>query len=131
MDNRSSGQSGILDHMAITLSGLCLVHCLLLPFVIVALPLLAQFNETHFHAQMLIVVVPVSLFAFAIAFRRHRNKAIIAWGVAGIAIMFIGGTVAHANYGNLADSLLTVAGSIVLATSHFFNNRLTGHVPAN
>ena len=117
--------------MAITLSGLCLVHCLLLPFVIVALPLLAQFNETHLHAQMLIVVVPVSLFAFAIAFRRHRNKAIIAWGIAGIAILFIGCTVAHANYGKLADSLLTVAGSIVLATSHFFNNRLTGHVPAN
>lgn len=131
MDNRSSSRSGILDHMAITLSGLCLVHCLLLPFVIVALPLLAQFNETHFHVQMLIVVVPVSLFAFAIAYRRHRNKAIIAWGIAGIVIMFIGGTVAHTNYGDLADSLLTVAGSIVLATSHFFNNRLTGHVPAN
>ncbi len=131
MDNRSSSRSGILDHMAITLSGLCLVHCLLLPFLIVALPLLAQFNETHLHAQMLIVVVPVSLFAFAIAFRRHRNKAIIAWGVAGIAIMFIGGTVAHANYGNLADTLLTIAGSIVLATSHYFNNRLTAHVLAN
>ncbi len=131
MDNRSSSQSGILDHMAITLSGLCLVHCLLLPFIIVGLPLLAQFNETHFHAQMLIAVVPVSLFAFAIAFRRHRNKAIIAWGVAGIAIMFIGGTVAHANYGNLAETLLTIAGSIVLATSHYFNNRLTAHVLAN
>ena len=113
--------------MAISLSGLCLVHCLLLPFIIVALPLLVQFNGAHFHAQMLIVVIPVSLFAFAIAYRRHRNKAIIAWGIAGITIMFIGGTVAHASYGNLADSLLT----IVLATSHYFNNRLTGHVSAS
>ncbi len=117
--------------MAISLSGLCLVHCLLLPFIIVALPMLVQINDTHFHVQMLIVVIPVSLFAFALAYRRHRNKAIIVWGIAGITIMFIGGTIAHANYGNLADSLLTIAGSIVLATSHYFNNRLTGHVAAS
>ncbi len=127
MDNRPSSRGGILDRVAITLSGLCLIHCLLLPVVIVALPLLAQFNETHFHVQMLIVVVPISLIAFALAYRRHGNKAIIAWGFAGIAIMFIGGTIAHANYGILADSLLTMTGSIILATSHYFNNRLTGH----
>ena len=131
MDNRSSSHGGVLDHVAITLSGLCLVHCLLLPVIIVALPLLAQFNETHFHAQMLIVAVPVSLLAFALAYRRHGNKAIIAWGIAGIAIMFVGGTVAHASYGILADNLLTIAGAIILVTSHYFNNRLARHVTAN
>lgn len=131
MDNRSSRQSSILDHAAIVLSGLCLVHCLLLPVIIVALPLLSQFDEAHFHIQMLIVVVPVSLFAFAFGYRHHRNKTIIAWGIAGIAILFIGGTIAHANFGLLADTLVTVAGSIVLATAHYFNNRLTRHVPAS
>ena len=131
MDNRFSRRGGILDHAAIALSGLCLVHCLLLPVIIVAVPLLAQLNETHFHAQMLLIVVPVSLFAFAHGYRRHYNKKIIAGGIAGIAILFTGGTVAHANYGVLADSLLTIAGSIVLATSHYFNNRQMRHVPAS
>ncbi len=130
MDNRFSRRGGILDHAAIVLSGLCLVHCLLLPVIIVAVPLLAQLNETHFHAQMLLVVVPVSLFAFAHGYRRHGNLRIIAGGIAGIAILFIGGTVVHASYGILADSLLTIAGSIILATSHYFNNRLMRHVPA-
>ncbi len=130
MDNRSSRQGGILDHVAIALSGLCLVHCLLLPVIIVAVPLLAQLNETHFHAQMLLVVVPVSLFAFTHGYRRHGNLRIIAGGIAGIALLFTGGTVAHANYGSLADILLTIAGSLVLATSHYFNNRLMRHVPA-
>ncbi len=131
MDNRPSRQGSILDHAAIALSGLCLVHCLALPAIIVAVPLLAQLNETHFHAQMLLVVVPVSLFAFAHGYRCHYNKRIIAGGIAGIAILFIGGTVAHAKYGVLADSLLTIAGSIVLATSHYFNNRKMRHVPAS
>ena len=130
MDNRFSRRGGILDHAAIVLSGLCLVHCLLLPVIIVAVPLLAQLNETHFHVQMLLVVVPVSLFAFAHGYRRHGNLRIIAGGIAGIAVLFIGGTVVHASYGILADSLLTIAGSIVLATSHYFNNRLMRHVPA-
>ncbi len=130
MDNRLSRQGGILDHAAIVLSGLCLVHCLLLPVIIVAVPLLAQLNETHFHAQMLLVVVPVSLFAFAHGYRRHGNLRIIAGGIAGIAVLFIGGTVVHASYGILADSLLTIADSIILATSHYFNNRLMRHVPA-
>ena len=44
--------------------------------------------------------------------------------------MFVGGTAAHANYGVLADTLLTMAGSLILATAHFFNNRLAGHVAA-
>ncbi|MCH8301208.1 MAG: MerC domain-containing protein [Proteobacteria bacterium] len=131
MDNSSSEKGGILDHAAIALSGLCLVHCLLLPVIIVALPLLGQLNATHFHAQLLIVVIPVSLFAFTLGFRRHANQAIIAGGIAGISLLFIGGTVAHANFGLLADSLLTMAGSIVLATSHYYNNRLTRHVPAS
>jgi hypothetical protein len=130
MDNRSSRNSDILDNAAIALSGLCLFHCLLLPVIVVTLPLLGQFNEVHFHVQMLIVVVPVSLFAFTLGYRHHGNKRIIARGIAGIALLFVGGTFAHANYGILADSLLTMAGSIVLATSHYQNNRLTRHLRA-
>jgi len=121
---------GIFDRAAIALSGLCLVHCLLLPVIIVALPLLAQVSATHFHAQMLLVVTPVSLFAFGLGFRRHRNHAIIAWGTTGIALLAFGGTVAHASYGAVADTVLTIGGSIVLATAHYFNNRLTRHVAA-
>jgi len=130
MDNRSTRNRDILDHAAIALSGLCLIHCLLLPVIVVTLPLLGQFNEAHFHVQMLVVVVPVSLFAFTLGYRNHGNKRIIAWGIAGIALLFIGGTFALAKYSILADSLLTMAGSIVLATSHYQNNRLTRHLRA-
>ena len=119
-----------MDRVAMSLSALCLLHCLLLPIFIAVLPLLAQFNDRHFHAQMLLVVVPVSLIAFGLAYPRHRNKTIIAWGLIGIAIMFVGGTIAHDEFGKLADTTLTIAGSLILATAHYFNNRLTGHVAA-
>jgi len=128
MDNRVSSQHGIFDQVSIALSGLCLVHCLLLPVIIAALPLLNQFNASHFHMQMLLVVIPVSLFAFALGFKRHHNQRIIACGIAGIALLAVGGTVAHANYGLVADTLMTIAGSLLLATAHYFNNRLTRHM---
>lgn len=117
-----------MDRVAMTLSALCLLHCLLLPIFIVTLPFLAQFNDNHFHAQLLLVVIPVSLIAFGLGFPRHRNKTIVAWGIVGIVIMFVGGTIAHDNFGRFADTALTIAGSLILATSHYFNNRLTGHV---
>lgn len=130
-DNRSSANGGLLDRLAITLSGLCVVHCLLLPVAIVALPILTRFGDSHFHLQMLVVVIPVSLFAYSLAYPRHHNKTIVAWGFAGIAIMFFGGTIGHASYGAVADTTLTIAGSIILAASHYFNNRLAGHVHTN
>ena len=128
MDNRSSSPGGILDNTAIALSGLCLVHCLSLPVLIALLPLLNRLDPQHFPLQMLIVAVPVSLFAFTIGFRRHRNQAIALAGISGIAIMVAGGTVGHANFGAVADAVMTVAGSTVLAAAHYFNNRLTRHV---
>jgi len=130
MDNRPSRRGGVIDRVAIGLSGLCLAHCLLLPFAVILLPILTQFGSGHFHVQMLFVVVPVSLFALGRGYFRHRRVPVLAWGLVGLATMIVGGTVAHANYGNLADTVLTVAGATILAAAHFFNSRLTRHARA-
>ena len=127
----SRRRHGTLDRAAIALSGLCLAHCLLLPGLIVLLPLLGRLDAAHFHLPMLFVVVPVSLLAFGLGFRRHRRIAVVAFGFAGIASMVFGGTWAHVHYGLAADTALTIAGSIVLATAHYFNNRLTRHLPVS
>ena len=127
MDN-SSGPSEVLDRVAVTLSGLCLVHCLALPFVIAVLPFLGQFSDDHLHAQMLIMVIPVSTIALALGFRRHRHLGVVAAGVISLALVIIGGTLAHEHYGLLADRLLTIAGSFALAITHYRNFRLSRHV---
>lgn len=127
MDNRSSSHSSSFDRAAIGLSGLCVAHCLLLPVVIALSPLLNGFGSGHFHLQMLLVVVPVSLFALTRGFGRHRNQATIALGLSGLAILIFGATVAHRVFGPLADTVLTIAGSLVLATAHYCNGRLVRH----
>ena len=111
-----------LDGAAVTLSALCLVHCLALPLVVAGLPFLTQFSEGHLHAQVLVVVLPLSLFALGIGFRRHRDARIVALGILGMALLVIGATVAHDRLGVTADRAFTITGSLTLAIAHFFNS---------
>ena len=118
----------MLDQVAVALSGLCLLHCLALPFAIAILPFLGQLAEDHLHLQMLIVVVPVSVIALGLGFRRHRHFGILAGGAASLVVIAIGGTIAHSQYGIVADRVLTIAGSLGLAVAHYRNFRLSRHV---
>ena len=111
-----------LDGAAVTLSALCLVHCLALPLVVAGLPFLSQFSESHLHAQALIIVLPLSIVALAIGYRRHTSLRIIAGGAVGMALLVIGATFAHGQLGLTADRVFTISGSLILATAHFFNS---------
>ncbi len=112
-----------LDSTAVALSALCLVHCLALPVVVAGLPFLAQFSEGHLHAQMLVVVLPLSVIALSFGFRRHRDLRIVAAGALGMLLLAIGATFAHTQLGLTADRAFTIAGSLILATAHWKNTR--------
>jgi hypothetical protein len=124
MDN-SSSQPAFLDQIAVALSGLCLAHCLLLPLVVVTLPFVGQFGNEHLHAEVLFVVIPVSGAALYFGFRRHNHPGIVGSGFLALAILVFGATVAHSAWGLLADRMLTVAGSVLLAVTHYRNFRLS------
>lgn len=122
MNQDTQKPSDWLDGTAVVLSALCLVHCLALPLVVAGVPFLAQFADTHLHYQVLVIVVPLSVVALALGFRRHRDSRILAGGALGMLLLIIGATVAHTELGLLADRLFTIAGSLILATAHFFNS---------
>ena len=111
-----------LDGAAVALSALCLIHCLALPIIVAGLPFLAQFAEGHLHLQMLVIVLPLSVVALALGFRRHRSARIIAAGAVGMLALVIGATVAHSHLGLAADRAFTIVGALVLAAAHYFNS---------
>lgn len=127
-DNSRVKTSTFWDKTAVVFSGLCLVHCLALPLAVALLPFLSELDAGHLHAQLLLVVIPVSVFAFTMGFRRHRSWAIVSVGVLGMAVLALGGTWVHSRYGIAADRTMTIAGSAVLAVAHFFNSRRTRHL---
>jgi hypothetical protein len=127
MDDSSPKTTGFLDSAGVTLSGLCLLHCLTLPVLVAVLPFLGKFGEGHFHVQILVVVLPVSIIAFTMGFRRHQGKSVVVWGGVGVLLLVYGGTIVHDSYGIIADRTVTVCGALILAAAHYFNNRYSRH----
>ena len=123
MDNSDSRTTEMLDRTAILLSGLCVVHCIAFPLLIVAAPFLGQFTEGHFHAQMLVIVLPLSTAALAFGFRRHKSTKIIITGGIGMLLLLVGGTIMHDQFGIVADRVFTMSGALVLGISHWWNSR--------
>lgn len=117
----------MLDRVAVMLSGLCLLHCLALPFLLVALPAISAFSEGHLHAQMLIIAIPVSVVALAFGFRRHGSGYIVGFGILGMVLLVTGGTLAHSYYGLIADRAFSISGALVLAVTHYYNSRRIRH----
>jgi len=127
MVNSALKSAAVLDRAAVMLSGLCLLHCLALPFLLVSLPALSALSEGHLHAQMLLVAIPVSVVALSFGFRRHGSWYVLAFGVLGMLLLIVGGTFVHSNYGLVADRTFSIAGALVLAVTHYFNSRLVRH----
>jgi hypothetical protein len=110
-----------LDGAAVGLSGLCLLHCLALPFVVGALPVLLPLAGGHLHVQMLFIVVPLSVLAIGTGFAGHRNVRVVLGAIAGLVLLGIGATVAHDSLGIVADRVFSISGALVLAIAHFYN----------
>ena len=87
----SSRSQSWLDRTAIFLAVLCGIHCLATPILLVALPLLANtlWVSEDFHLGMLLLVLPTSLLAAFAGCRRHRDRFVIAFIVAGIVVLVI------------------------------------------
>lgn len=122
----------MFDRIGIFLSGLCLVHCLLLPGVISFLPLVATsfLVSEEFHLWILLLVIPTTVLALWPSFRRHgdRMPALIATG--GVLILVMA-AMTHENHSPLMDQVLTSIGALVVAVAHIQNVRLLRRKLAN
>lgn len=127
--NTDTNKTTILDRTAIFMSGLCFLHCLALPLFVLAVPLPGIVVEGHLHAQALAIILPVSMVAIALGFRRHGDRRILVAGAIGMLLLIVGATFVHATFGIVADTLVTISGGLTLAATHYFNSRLArpGH----
>lgn len=112
------------DRIGLLLSGLCAIHCLVTPLLILSLPLLAEkFASPWVHIVMALFVVPVGLFAFWSGYRHHQKNHILALGFAGLALIGSAAVGPHLWFGFLGDDLMTVIGSGLLICAHLLNRR--------
>lgn len=111
----------MIDGSAIALSGLCLIHCLLLPLMSAALPIAGVWAEAEWvHKAFVIAALPIAVLALA---SRRINIGMGALIVTGCALLVAGAFVeAWHDY----EVLLTTFGATLLAAGHawrwFANN---------
>jgi hypothetical protein len=117
--------SRYLDRLAITLSTICIVHCLAMPFAVAVLPIAALTvgGDSHFHALMLWLVVPTSAVGFTLGYRVHQQLGVVAAGAAAVAVLAVVALWGHAEWPPRVEVAVNVAASVLLAAAHWRNFR--------
>ncbi len=116
----SARLSTFLDKSAMTLSGLCIVHCLggalLATFVAASSGWLGH----YVHLVGLALALPLAGFALLRGVRLHGRIGVALLGAAGIMLMAVSIFVAH---GSVLEIGLSVLGVSLLAGAHLWNMR--------
>ena len=118
------------DKTAISLSALCLAHCLLVPSFLVFLSgyVSLSYNNELIHYVLLFIAIPVSLYALITGVRNHKSYAYLYAGLVGITTLILAVTLGAQIWGETGEKALTTIGAILVAISHFKNYRLCREV---
>ena len=118
------------DKTAISLSALCLAHCLLVPSFLVFLSgyVSLSYNNELIHYVLLFIAIPVSLYALITGVRNHKSYTYLYAGLVGITALILAVTLGAQIWGETGEKALTTIGAILVAISHFRNYRLCREV---
>lgn len=110
------------DKIGISISFLCLLHCILLPVIAIAVPSFHHLFGEHDHVHIIfaIIIWPTALLAFLPAYKHHKKLWIP--GLAAIGLMLITSSVlAHDHFSETITITLSIVGSVFLVYGHYQN----------
>ena len=116
----------VSDRVAIGLSFMCILHCLLLPALLVLTPsaVLAFMGDESIHKLLLLAIVPVGIYALLLGYKAHKQWYVMAVVSVGLVLLVSTGIVEHEVLGERGEVLLTLAGSFFIVLGHIQNVRL-------
>ena len=99
-----------------------MIHCLFAPSLIVlSYSSLALTLESELiHKAILLLTIPVSIFAISLGYKNHSNNSIIYTGIAGLTILISALLIGESISAN-AELILTILGSLMVITCHYRN----------
>jgi MerC mercury resistance protein len=108
------------------ISGLCVLHCLAVPIVLILFPSLGLSifpQEDITHVVLLAFILGVAGIAFVTGYRVHGQWRPVAWLVAGLAFVFFATFFVHNHMGHMWEPVFAIAGSICLIRAHYLNHQ--------
>ena len=117
------------DKFAMSFSAICLIHCLFAPsLMILSYSSLALTIESELiHKIILLLTLPVSIFAISLGYKNHSNNSIIYTGIAGLTIL-ISALLIGESIGENAELILTMIGSLMVIYCHYRNYKICKEV---
>ena len=111
-----------LDHLGITASLACAVHCAALPFIITMLPLwgLGFLADSWVEMTMIGLSLVVGIWSLGSSYPRHRKALPVAILLTGFALIAAGHYLLHE-----FEAALIPLGGVVIAAAHLVNWRYT------
>lgn len=114
------------DRLGLILSTVCIVHCLGIPILILALPMIGlelSHLESWTHRVLLAFIATVALLSFLRGYRIHRQwKPIILMGL-GLIIVFFATVIVGRSWGPFGEPIVAVIGSGFLIAGHLLNRK--------
>ena len=145
LTNKFLNKDYISDKVSICLSLFCILHCIALPALILIVPSMASFwiNDENVHVFLVLLAIPISLFAMGKSLRKHHNyKCIVLAGI-GLLLLVVAifmhdigfngehgqgehgqdehGHDEHGGLGETLETVFTVIGGVVLFCAHLLN----------
>ena len=114
----SEGTRSVWDLCAVALSSACLVHCLALPLLATALPLLSHVSESHtVHLMLVSMAAPITLWIVRNVVKSGGGRLFPAAALAGLSLMLLAVLVPGLEQ---FEVQLTVVGVLLLGGAHLW-----------
>lgn len=117
---KSSTETLLWDRLGMGLSGICAIHCLILPVLITLAPLwgFTSFMHGWAHPLFIFLLVPTIYYA---ARRSYYDRRVVGLLSGGFVLVLTGWLAGHHWFGFLFETIVTLIGSLLLITGHWLN----------
>lgn len=121
------------DKAAISLSLICLIHCLLAPSFLVLLSSYAtlSYDNEQMHYILLFLAIPVSVYALFMGARNHLRYRYLVLGLVGISSLIFAVIIGEVLWGDFGEKFFSATGASLVAFSHYKNFKLCREVNCN
>ena len=111
------------DKIAMTLSMMCVIHCFFVPsFLILGAGYLSFAIDNEFvHKAIVLLALPISIFALTIGYKNHKTSSFIPMAVFGLALLILAVVLGESILGEAGEQIMSLLGSITLAYAHYKN----------
>jgi MerC mercury resistance protein len=112
----------VWDQMGITISSVCLVHCIIVAFVPLFIPALAfNFHSSWPHLLTGALILITTPFAFIPGLKKHGVTWILMVALLGLLLVLSGIFAENFGHSELTSHSLSIIGSLFLVVAHLKN----------